>query len=342
MGLLGRLEGNWPRAALMAACTSRAAASMLRLRSNCRTMLVEPSWLVEVISVTPAMRPNWRSSGVATADAMVSGLAPGRPAWTWIVGNSTWGRGATGRKRKASTPAIATARVSSDVVTGRLMKVEEITGLLRRHFGVDGVAHAQSLKALGEAVKSEINDGSRVEGEQLAQQQAAHDGDSERLPQLRSRSCPEGQRQPAQKRRHGGHHDRSESQQARLVDGLFGRLAFFALCLESEVNHHDGVLLDDADQQDDADQRDHAELRVTDQEGQDGADPGRGERGEDGHGMDVALIEHAEDDVDGDERSENQQRLVRERVLKSLGRALELGVNRGGQTHVSYGPLNRH
>ena len=26
----------------------------------------------------PAMRPNWRSSGVATEDAMVSGLAPGR------------------------------------------------------------------------------------------------------------------------------------------------------------------------------------------------------------------------------------------------------------------------
>ena len=58
---------------------------------------------------------------------MVSGLAPGKPAETWMVGNSTWGRGATGRKRKASTPAIATAKVSSDVVTGRLMKVEEIT-----------------------------------------------------------------------------------------------------------------------------------------------------------------------------------------------------------------------
>src|SRR5439155_1573429 len=242
MGLLGRFEGNWPRAALMAACTSRAAASMLRLRSNCRTMFVEPSWLVEVISVTPAMRPNWRSSGVATADAMVSGLAPGRPAWTWMVGNSTWGRGATGRKRKASTPAIATARVSSDVVTGRLMKVEEITGLLRR---------------------------------------------------------------------------------------------------QREVNHHDGVLLDDADQQDDADERDHAELRVADQQRQNGPDPGGGECGEDGDGMDVALIKYAQDDVDGDQGSENQQGLVRERVLEGLSCALELGVDRGGQAHVSLGPLNR-
>ena len=45
VGLLGRLAGSWPRAALMAACTSRAAASILRFRSNCSVTLVEPSWL---------------------------------------------------------------------------------------------------------------------------------------------------------------------------------------------------------------------------------------------------------------------------------------------------------
>ena len=96
-GLFGRLAGRLPRAALMAACTSRPAASMFRLRSNCMVMLVEPRELAEVISVMPAMRPNWRSRGVATEEAMVSGLAPGRPADTWMVGNSTWGSGATGR-----------------------------------------------------------------------------------------------------------------------------------------------------------------------------------------------------------------------------------------------------
>ena len=93
---LGRFAGSWPRAALMAACTSRAAASMLRLSSNWSVMLVEPRPLDDVISVTPAMRPNWRSSGVATAEAIVSGLAPGRPALTLMVGNSTWGSGETG------------------------------------------------------------------------------------------------------------------------------------------------------------------------------------------------------------------------------------------------------
>src|ERR1022692_1950834 len=88
-GLLGRFDGRLPRAALIAACTSRAAASMSRFRSNCSVMPVDPSALDEVISVTDAIRPNWRSSGVATDEAMVSGLAPGKPAFTLMVGNST-------------------------------------------------------------------------------------------------------------------------------------------------------------------------------------------------------------------------------------------------------------
>jgi hypothetical protein len=84
------------RAALIAASTSRAAPSMFRLRSNWIVMLVEPNPLDEVISVTPAMCPNCRSSGVATEDAMISALAPGSPAFTEMVGKSTCGSGATG------------------------------------------------------------------------------------------------------------------------------------------------------------------------------------------------------------------------------------------------------
>ena len=59
---------------------------MLRLRSKCKVTLVEPSELDDVISVTPAIWPNCRSSGVAIEAAMVSGLAPGRLALTEMVG----------------------------------------------------------------------------------------------------------------------------------------------------------------------------------------------------------------------------------------------------------------
>src|ERR1041385_7022630 len=56
---------------------------------------------------------------------MVSGLAPGREAPTWIVGNSTCGNGATGRKRNARIPASSTPMVSREVPTGRLINGDE-------------------------------------------------------------------------------------------------------------------------------------------------------------------------------------------------------------------------
>jgi hypothetical protein len=52
-------------------------------------MFVDPRALDEVISVTPAIRPHWRSRGVATEEAIVAGLAPGKPALTEMVGKST-------------------------------------------------------------------------------------------------------------------------------------------------------------------------------------------------------------------------------------------------------------
>ena len=49
-------------------------------------MLVLPCVLVELTESRPAMVANCFSSGSATADAIVSGLAPGRLACTWMVG----------------------------------------------------------------------------------------------------------------------------------------------------------------------------------------------------------------------------------------------------------------
>ena len=70
----------------IAACTSAAAASMLRSSANCSVMLVLPSALCDVIASMPAMVENCFSSGVATDDAIVSGLAPGSDAFTETVG----------------------------------------------------------------------------------------------------------------------------------------------------------------------------------------------------------------------------------------------------------------
>src|SRR5258707_15556438 len=98
-GGLGMPGGSSGVAALMAVTRSTAAPSMLRVRSNCSVIEVEPSELTEVIESTPAMPLNWRSRGVATADAMVEGDAPGRLALTLSVGKSTFGRSATASAR---------------------------------------------------------------------------------------------------------------------------------------------------------------------------------------------------------------------------------------------------
>src|ERR1051326_6953806 len=99
---------------------------MLRERSNCMVMFVDPNWLVEVIWLTPAMRPNCRSSGVATDEAIVSGLVPGSPAPTLITGYSTWGIGATGNRKYARMPAINKPMANNEVATGRRINGAEM------------------------------------------------------------------------------------------------------------------------------------------------------------------------------------------------------------------------
>ncbi|MGY4376045.1 hypothetical protein ACVWZ3_003684 [Bradyrhizobium sp. i1.3.6] len=96
-GSVGRSLGRSISAALIAACTSRAALSMLRPMSNCSWMLVVPSDDVEVIWLMPAISPSRRSNGEATVAAMTDGSAPGRLADTKMAGKSTFGTEATGR-----------------------------------------------------------------------------------------------------------------------------------------------------------------------------------------------------------------------------------------------------
>jgi hypothetical protein len=68
------------------------------------------------------MVENWRSSGVATAEAMVSGLAPGSVAFTTMFGKSTFGRSFTGSSRYAMMPNNRIADMMRVVMTGLRMK----------------------------------------------------------------------------------------------------------------------------------------------------------------------------------------------------------------------------
>src|SRR5690625_7187317 len=86
------------------------------------------------------MAPNDCSSGVATLDAIVSGLAPGKLAVTVIIGKSICGNGATGKNRMANTPTAIIARQIKVLATGRKMNTLKIltAAALSTHSG--GVA----------------------------------------------------------------------------------------------------------------------------------------------------------------------------------------------------------
>jgi hypothetical protein len=77
-------NSRWARSS--AACTSTAAASMSRLLSNSSVMLELPCVLTELMVASPGMVENCFSSGRATDEAMVSGLAPDSRAVTLTTG----------------------------------------------------------------------------------------------------------------------------------------------------------------------------------------------------------------------------------------------------------------
>ena len=109
-----------------------------------------------------------------------------------------------------------------------------------------------------------------------------------------------------------------------------------ALGRDREVDHHDAVLLDDADQQDDADQRDQAEVESEHHQDRERADAGRRQRRQDGDRVDVALVENAEDQIDHDQRRQDQQRHGAERLLERLRGALEAGGERGRRAELDH------
>ena len=90
------------------------------------------------------------------------------------------------------------------------------------------------------------------------------------------------------------------------VDGFARTHALVALGIQSEVDHHDRVLLHHAHQHDQAHERVQVQLPVKQRQRQQRAKQGRGKSGKNGDGMDEALIQNPEDDVDHQDRDDQQ------------------------------------
>src|SRR5215471_3378328 len=203
---------------------------------------------------------------------------------------------------------------------------------------LDGIANVQ-LEAARKPVEGQVHHGSGVERQQLTENQAADNCNAQRTAQFRTDARPQRERQATKQSSHGGHHDGPEAQQAGFVDGVEGRFPFLALGLEREVNHHDGVFLDNADEQDDANERNDAEFGTAKHQRKNGADTSGGERRKNRNWVDVAFIQNPENDVHGDYGGENQNRLIRERPEKSRSSSLERGLYAGRHVQFLFRPV---
>src|SRR5580765_6094977 len=175
---------------------------------------------------------------------------------------------------RASTTAGSTADIPRGRVIGllslwqKMQREQEGASRLRRgapsvgrmggHFGAP---HLNNPSAQGQAqtLEVEVDDGSRVQRQELGHDEPAHDREPEGTAQLAAGAEIERERQTSEERGHGGHHDRTEPQKASFGNRLEGGLPAAALGVDREVDHHDRVLLHQPDQQQDADQRDHVE-----------------------------------------------------------------------------------
>ena len=192
-----------------------------------------------------------------------------------------------------------------------------------------------------EVVEIEIDHRRGEQRQHLADHEPADHGIAERLADFGAGAGAEHQRHAAEQCRHRRHHDRAEAQDRGLADRFLRRQMLVALGDDGEVDHHDAVLLDDADQQNDSDQGNQAEIESERHQDRERADAGRRQRRENGQRVDVALIEDAEDQIDHDQCGEDQQRHGAERLLERLRGALEARAQRRRRAHRGHRGLHR-
>src|SRR5665213_1296394 len=187
---------------------------------------------------------------------------------------------------------------------------------------------------MGKPVHEDIYDRCRVQRQRLADNQSADHGDAKRPPQFRSRAGTEGQRQAAQQRRHGGHHNRTKTKQTGLINRVHGVLPFIALRLQRKIDHHDAVLLDDADEKNNANERNHAQILVKQHQSQNRPDAGGRKSGKNGDGVNITFIENTQNNINRNQGRQDEQGFVGERGLERGGGAFKRRHNGGRHVKI--------
>ena len=118
---------------------------------------------------------------------------------------------------------------------------------------------------------------------------------------------------------------------APSIDGIHGALPFIPFRLQGKVDHHDGIFLDNADEHDDTDEGIEVKVFPEDKQGDERPETGRREAGQNGEGMDIALVEDPQHDVDHQDGHDEEQREPLGGGLVDLGGSLKAGGDGGGK-----------
>src|ERR1051325_348574 len=151
----------------------------------------------------------------------------------------------------------------------------------------------------------QINDGRNVKRKQLRNYEAADYCQSKWLPCLATSAQAKRNWKCAHQRCHGGHHDWPKTEQAALING-FKRSFALALRLNCKIDHHDGVLFNDADQHDKSDKSINVQIKAENHQSQQRAKSSGGQAGKDRNRMDETFVKDAENDVNDDDGHEQE------------------------------------
>ena len=120
----------------------------------------------------------------------------------------------------------------------------------------------QRLGSPPQPVDQEIDHRRRVKRQDLRDEQSADDGDAERPAQLGAGTGCKNPWYACEQRGDGGHQNGTKPRAARLENRIRRGKPAVALGVQREVDDHDSVLLDNADQENNADERDDRERRI--------------------------------------------------------------------------------
>jgi hypothetical protein len=121
------------------------------------------------------------------------------------------------------------------------------------------------------------------------------------------------------------------------MDGVARIFPLQPLRREGEVHHHDRIFFHNANEQQNPDNGDDAEINlipavahgnmIGNEQSEEGTHPRRRQGRKNGHGMDVAFIQDAEDDINRQKRGKDEKSLAGNGIQKGLGSPGKTGLD---------------